>query len=137
MRGNRAAGRKISSGRCKDGPPAAREQRPEEQHRAAQAAHQRGVWFILDDIRAADPQRRAPDALNLGAKLQEQPRHHLDVPDAWNVGEHALFGRQQARGQQRQRRILVAFDLHAAREPSPAFNQQCRHQTPRDRRSLP
>ena len=46
-------------------------------------------------------------------RSSEQPRHHLDVADARHVGQHAFFGRQQARGQQRQRRVLVAFDSTA------------------------
>ena len=41
--------------------------------------------------------------------------------------QHALFGRQQTRGEQRQRGVLVAFDLDGARQPLAAFNQQCGH----------
>ena len=57
----------------------------------------------FDDLRTAHAQRRGADALDLGAEIEEQPRHHLDVADARHVGEHALFGRQQARREQRQR----------------------------------
>ena len=41
--------------------------------------------------------------------------------------QHALFGGQQAGRQQRQRRVLVAFDRDPARQAVAAFNQQCRH----------
>ena len=61
------------------------------------------------------------------AEIEEQPRHHLDVADARHVGQHALLGRQQAGGEQRQRGVLVAFDVDGARQPLAAFNQQCGH----------
>ena len=73
------------------------------------------------------------DAVDLGAEVEQQPRHHLDVADARHVGQHALLVGQQARGQQRQRRVLVAFDGDAALEPVAAFDQQCRHSAVRFR----
>ena len=62
-------------------------------------------------------QRRRADALDFGADVEQQPRHHLDVADARHVGQHALVVGQQAGGQQRQRGVLVAFDGDAAFEP--------------------
>ena len=34
---------------------------------------------------------------------------------------------RHTRGEERQRRILVAFDFNGAGQPAAAFNQQCRH----------
>ena len=69
----------------------------------------------LIDLAAAHAQRRVPMPSTSAPRSSEQPRHHLDVADPRHVGEHALFGRQQARGQQRQRGVLVAFDVDARR----------------------
>ena len=73
--------------------------------------------------RRADAQRRRADAVYLGAEIEQQPRHHLDVADARHVGQDALVVGQQAGGQQRQRGVLVAFHRDAALEPVPAFDQ--------------
>ena len=105
-----------------------REQRPEQQHRPAQPADQRAVGRMRAHARRADAQRGAADAVDLGAEVEQQARHHLDVADARHVGQHALVFGEQARRQQRQRGVLVALDGHAALEPVAAFDQQCRHE---------
>jgi hypothetical protein len=33
------------------------------------------------------------------AEIDQQVRHHLDVPDARDIGQHALVARQQTSGQ--------------------------------------
>ena len=68
------------------------------------------IGIVLPAPAGSDPQRRGPDAIDLGADVEQQPRHHLDVADARHVRQHALVFGQQARGEQRQRRVLVAFD---------------------------
>ena len=68
-------------------------------------------------------QRRRADALDFGADVEQQPRHHLDVADARHVGQDALFLGEEARRQQRQRRVLVSFNGHAALEPVSPFDQ--------------
>ncbi len=62
--------------------PRARQQRPEQQHRAAQPADQGAVGLVRAHLPAADGQRRAADALDLGAEIEQQTRHHVDVHDA-------------------------------------------------------
>ena len=123
----RAPRRKIAARRRDDGAAAARQQRPHQQHRAAQASDQRAVGLVLGDVGAADAQRGAADAFDLGAEIEQQPRHHLDVGDARHVGERAPLVGQQARRHQRQRRVLVAFDVDAAFDAAAAFNHQCGH----------
>ena len=120
---DRAARRDITAGRRQARAPAAREQRTDEEDRPAQAADQRRVGFVLHDLRAAHAQRRAADPLDLGPEIQEQPRHHFHVADARHVGEDAFLGREETRREQRQRGVLVAFDLDRAGETLAAFNQ--------------
>jgi hypothetical protein len=62
-------------------------------------------------------------ALDLGADVEQQPRHDLDVTDARDVFEDALPFSEEAGGEQRQCRVLIAFDGHAARKPMTSFNQ--------------
>jgi hypothetical protein len=80
------------------------------------------------------PQLRRPDAqgcranpFDFGADVEEQPCHHLDVADARDVSDHALVARQEARRQQRQRRVLVSLDRNRPLEAIATFDQQCRH----------
>ena len=102
---------------------ATREQRTEQQHGPAQPADQGAVGLVLGDRAAAHAQRRAADAFDLRAQIEEQPRHHFDVADPRHVRQHAFVRRQQARGEQRQRGILVAFDRDGTRQAMAAFNQ--------------
>ena len=115
---------KVAARRRHDRAPAARQQRPQQQHRAAQPADQRAIGLVLGDVRAANAQRRAADAFDVGAEVEQQPRHHLDVGDAGHVVQRAPLVGQQARGNQRQRRVLVALDVHAA------FDRVARPQSP-------
>ena len=63
------------------------------------------------------------------AEIDEQARHHLDVADARHVGEHALLVGEQARRDERQRRVLVAADDDAPGQRPAAFDEQCGHRT--------
>ena len=83
------------------------------------------VRLVLGDLAAADPQGGRADAVDLGAEIEEEPAHDLDVRDARHVIEHALVGCEQTGGNQRQRGILVAFDVHPSAQPMPAFDDQC------------
>ena len=52
-----------------------------------------GSSFVTS--RTPHAHRRRADAVDFGAEIQQQPRHHLDVGDARHVGEHAFFGRSR------------------------------------------
>jgi hypothetical protein len=52
-----------------------------------------------------------------------RPRHHLDVADPGNVREHAFLGGEKARRQQRQRGVLVPFDVDRSRQALTAFDE--------------
>ncbi len=103
------------------------QERPQQQNRPAQPSDQGAVGLVLQDIAALDAQRGAADALDLGAEIEQQPRHDLDVGDSRHVGQHARLIRQQAGCHQRQRRVLVAFDVDASAEPTAAVNDECGH----------
>jgi hypothetical protein len=117
------ARREIAARRGQLRTAAPREQRPQQQDRTAEPPDQRRIGFVLDDLGATDAQCGAADPLDLAAEIENEPRHHLDVADPGNVGQHTLFGREQAGGEQWQRGVLVAFDLDAARQTLPALNQ--------------
>ena len=61
------------------------------------------------------------------AKVQQQPRHHLHVADPRHIGKDALFLGEETRREDRERGVLVAFDVDGPRQTLPAFDQQRRH----------
>ena len=71
---------------------------------------QAALGLVALDPRAPDAKRARPDPVDLGAEVDQQARHHLDVADARHVGEDALLVGEQARGDERQRGVLVAAD---------------------------
>ena len=123
MRVERAPRRKITARRRQVRASAAREQRAQQQYRAAQAADQRRVGLVLDDGGTPHAKRRAADALDLAAEVENQPRHHLDVADSGNVREDAFVGGEETRRQQRQRGVLVAFDVDGSGQALTAFDE--------------
>jgi hypothetical protein len=120
---DRSARGKITPGRRNVRTAGARKERSEQQHRAAQPADQRSVRRMLEDGGRTHPEGRAADSLDLGAEIEQQPRHHLDVADPRDVRQDAFVFGQQARGQQRQGRVLVALDGDLPLQPVPAFDQ--------------
>ena len=127
VRRNRPPGGEIAPRWCDVSAPQSRQQRTEQQHRPAEPANQRAIGLVGDDLRRPDAQRGRADAVDFGAEVEQQSRHYLDVADAWDVREQALLVREEARGQQRQRRILVAFHRHTPFKAMASLNQQCRH----------
>ncbi len=64
-----------------------------------------------------------PTPVDGRAEIDEQLRHRIDVLDPRHVRKDALLGRQQARGEQRQSGVLVAFDVDGPAQAMAAFNQ--------------
>jgi hypothetical protein len=122
VRRDRSPRREIAAGRREMRASTPGEQRSEQQDGAAQPPDEGAVGLVLRHLGTADPKRRAADALDLRAEIEQKPRHHFDVADARHVREDAFLGRQQARGQQRQRGILVTFDFHGTGEPMAALD---------------
>ena len=105
----------------------AREQRPADEDGGADALGQGRV-----DVRRADGVglehdrvRRAP--LDLHAQGLEQDDQRVAVADLRHVVEHDRVGRQQARGQQRQGRVLVARGHDGAGQRHAAFDDELLH----------
>ena len=104
--------------------PAPREQRTEQQHRSAQPPDQRRDPASLVTVAQRTRSVVVPMPSTVAPRPSSSSRHHLDVADARHVGQHAFLVRQQAGGQQRQRRVLVALDRDAARQAPSAFNPE-------------
>ena len=86
-------------------------------------SHQASIRVVRVNARRPDPQRGCPDTFDLGADVEQQPRHHLDVADARHVAEDAFVFGEQAGGEQRQRGVLVALDADRAGQTAAAFDQ--------------
>ena len=91
----------------------------------------------LRRLRRANAQRRAADAVDLCSDVEQQPRHHLDVANAWHVRQDAFVLGQQTCREQGQRGVLVAFDGHAPLQSVSAFYEQCRHESSCERACEP
>jgi len=123
MRCERAARRKIAAWRREARPPSSREQWTGQQDRSAQASDERGVRIVFHQIAASHPQRGRSQAVDLRSKIGQQSCHLLDVPNERNVREHAFFGRQQARGEQRKGGVLVPLHFNLSEQSMPALYQ--------------
>ena len=97
------------------------------------AASGRSLVTVAQRMRSVD----VPTPSTVAPSPDQQIGQDLDVADARHVRQHAFLVREQAGGEQRQRRVLVAFDRDAARQPAAAFDPQCCHvvSTP-DQRSI-
>ena len=57
----------------------------------------------------------SPLPLDVGAEIGEQREHRVDVADARDVAQHDRLVGEQARGEDRQRAVLVAGGPDASR----------------------
>ena len=81
------------------------------------------------DRKCIKKEKNKPNKITLCHKFQAgstkclEPRHHLDVADSGNVREDAFVGGEQTRRQQRQRGVLVAFDVDGSGQALAAFDE--------------
>ena len=132
VRGDRAPRGKIAAGRRQPRRAAARQQRPEQQHRAAQPPDQRRIGLVGHDPRAPDAQRRGAASFDLAPRpIRRSSSTSTSRMRGTFVSTHC-WSRQQAGGEQRQRRVLVAFDVDPPRQRASAFNlaDASAHQNP-------
>ena len=82
------------------------------------------VGLVRRDLRRVDAHLVRAGPLGLGAEAVEQPEHRLDVADPRHVRErHRLVG-EQARGEDRQRAVLVPGGADAAAERVAALDHE-------------
>ena len=67
-------------------------------------------------------------AMRAYARRFGEDEERLGVADPRHVVEHDLLGREQAGGEERQGRVLVAGGYDGARERHPAFDDELFHQ---------
>ena len=106
----------------------ARQQRPADQHGGADALGQVGVDLGRADGVGLQGDRVAVAALDLHAEVGEQVEQRLRVADLRHVVQHDRLGREQARGQQRQGRVLVAGGHDGAGQRHAAFDDELLHE---------
>jgi hypothetical protein len=110
VRGDGAAGRKIASGRRQARRAAPREQRAQQQDRSAQAADEHRIGSVAVHLDALDAQMPGAATFDTRPERLDQIEQHVDVANSRYVGQLAGRARQHARGNQRQRRVLVPLD---------------------------
>ena len=111
-----------------DGPAEAGEQRPGEQERRADLAAEIGVELGLRDAGAIDAHLVRPRPGGVGAEVDEQLDHHLDVADARQVREQHLLGGEHGRGEDRQSAVLVPGCTDRAGERATALDDERLHE---------
>ena len=116
MRVDAAAANHVATGRRHEYLAAAGEQRAGEQDRGADADAECAIDRRRDVAGGLDAQRVLLQPLHLGTGRPDEVGHHLDVADARHVLDHALVLSQETGGDDRQRAVLVAADLHASGE---------------------
>ena len=95
--------------RRRDARPAeARKQRPGEQERRTDSGRELRVDLVRRDVRGVHAHLVLADPLGVGTESHDQRHHRLDVADPRDVVEHDRLAREQARGEDRQCRVLVA-----------------------------
>ena len=121
-----AAADHVAARRRDARPAEAREQRAREQERGADTAGELRVELVRRDLRRLHANFVVARPLDLRADVGEQGHHRLGVADPRHVVEHHRLGRQQARGEDRQRAVLVAGRPHASAQGPAALDDERR-----------
>ena len=93
---------------------------------AGRPASDRACRCVTFVQRMRDRRRAEPARPRRRRRRAARPSRRRRGCAARSSSSHGLVG-QQARRQQRQRRVLVAFDRDAAGQPAAAFDEQCGH----------
>src|SRR5581483_1670971 len=108
--------------------PEPRQQRAGEEERGAHAPAEFGVELVLGDVRGVHPDLVRAGPGDVGAEVGEQLEHRVDVADPRDVRQENRVLREQRRGEDRQRAVLVAGRLDRPREPLAPFDHESVHQ---------
>ena len=121
----------VAAGRRQRDLAAAGQQRPRQQDRGADPRAQFGVEIGGANLLGVDRKRVAALPLRRGADRPDQLDQRFGIANARDVLQrHRVLG-QQRRGDDRQRRVLVAGGLDGARQPVTAFNDVLKAAAPR------
>jgi hypothetical protein len=102
----------------------AREQRAGQQERRPDLRAERDVGRVLVDAARVDVHLVRSGPARVGAEIAEQLEHRVDVADARHVGEHDGLVGEQARGEDRQRAVLVSCGANATAERVRALDDE-------------
>ena len=123
----RAAADDVAAGQAQGRLLETREQRAREQQRGPDVPGQLRIDDRLVDVRGADLRRVRIEPLHRGAEADEDLEHAGHVSDPWQIAEDDRLARQQACGDQRQCRVLVALRRDLAAQWGAAFDDEARH----------
>ena len=112
------------------------EQRAGEEERRANLARELGIEVGLPHSPGIDTHLVRADPFGVGTEVGEELDHRLDVPDARNVGEMHLLGRQHARGEDRERAVLVPRSAHRPGQRAAALDDEGLHRARNATRGL-
>ena len=118
----------VSSGWGNDGAAEARQQGAGEKERGSDLAAEIRVELGLRDAGAVDTNLVRARPGRVGAEIDEQLDHHLDVADPGQVGEAHLVGGEHGRGQDRQGTVLVPGRANGAGERTTALDDERLHE---------
>jgi len=98
----------VASGRGHDGLAAPSEQRPGKEDRGSDFTAEILVELVRRDLSSVDAHVVRPDPVRVRPDVAQEGEHRIHVPDTRDVLEVDGLVREQAAGQDRQRRVLVA-----------------------------
>ena len=125
-----AAADEVAARRRHAGLAEARQQRPGEQERGADLLRELLVDRDVGDRRCAEPEAVVGDPVDLDPEPLEQRDLGLGIADPRHPVQEQLLLRQQAGGEDRQRRVLVAGDGELAGERHAALDDEFLHRSP-------
>ncbi len=103
-----AAADDVATGRRHVGAAEPREQRSREQERRPDPLGEAAIDLLAHDVSGVDRHLAVADPAHAGAERLQQQDHRLDVADPRHVAQDHLVLGEQARGENRQRTILVS-----------------------------
>jgi hypothetical protein len=117
--------------------PEAREERAREQERGADARRVLAVDVGLGvDAGGAEADLVLVPPLDRDADAAQHAQHRLDVPDARDVADDDLLGREDRGGQDRQGAVLVSGGNNRATERHAAVDDELLHKDRRRARGI-
>jgi len=104
-----------------------REHRAGEQERGPHLARQLRIYRRPVHVRGADLHGMRIDPFHRGAEPAQDLEHPVHVSDPWQVPQDHGVAREQARGDERQGRVLVPHRGDLSAQRGPAFHDEARH----------